>query len=100
MAQQPASIKGTSVSINATTSNGNVPLPAGATDATTIIVTNDGPNTGLVTTGVGNSTTATTSNFPVPVGQYTMSKPIGDNYAAAICASGSALIYFTFADGL
>lgn len=92
--EQVISTRATNSSISATTSSSTVALPSSAVSSNSVIVYNAGPNDAFITTSVGAGT-ATTANYPIGAGQtQPFSKPPSDNYGSAICATGTATVYF------
>lgn len=98
-----APYEATTVSIAATTSSGQVALPARATNGQDHIrVYNSGTTTAFIKQGTSSSVVAaTTTDVPIPGGGVEIfSCPAGITNVAAIMASSTGTIYFTLGKGI
>lgn len=87
------------VSIAATTASASVSVAAANVQSPHVSIYNAGPNTAFVRWGVGAQTAVATTDMPIPSGATkTYTKGTADTFAA-ICATGTATIYFTPGEG-
>lgn len=93
-------IPGSTVSISATTTSGNVAIPAAALMATAVRIRATGANDVRWRSGVGSGTAAVAGDPAMGTGTVeSFGINANDTYMAAKCDSGTATIEFTFGFG-